>query len=156
MRTALDVDGQYRGRNPELAARVSGNPRGELGNPLFNAEHLYNFPHLSGNMSGTANTQIYVPGNYQRGSVTGPTRGDGVVTLYYPQSNATLAIFHVGGFGVRREGGRVTIGRTGGPGGGTAGNLHSHFELWRGRTGFLPPGAKRDAARIPFTPAFCP
>lgn len=93
--------------------------------------------------------------------MTGPSSGDGVVTLFYRElgnmRNVTLAVFHVADFGVQREGGRVRIGTTGGSGGGAGGtrNLHSHFELWKGNTRLLSPGRKRDAARVPFTPAFC-
>jgi hypothetical protein len=161
MRTTYDVDGQYRGRDPAAAAQFDRFDRGPYGNRFFDAEHLYNFPHLSGNLAGTENSEVYVPGNYVRGSMTGPSSGDGVVTLFYRQlgnmRNVTLAAFHVADFGVQREGGRVRIGTTGGPGGGAGGkrNLHSHFELWKGNTGLLSPGRKRDAARVPFTSAFC-
>jgi hypothetical protein len=132
-----------------------------MGNAFFDAEHLYNFPHLSGNLAGTANTEVYVPGNYS-GSPTGPTKGDAVTSFFYKDffgmKNVTLAIFHVADFGLERmSDGRVRIGTTGGSGGnsgGTTPNLHSHFELWQGR-GYRPPGAGRDAARIPLTPVIC-
>ena len=108
---------------------------------------------------------MYVPGNYVRGSVTRPTRGDAVVTVYYKNffglKNVTLAAFHIGDFGPQRSGGRLLIGTTGGPGGNESAtrpgspNLHSHFELWKGR-GYRPPGPGRDAARIALTPVICP
>ena len=161
-RTAYDYNGIYRGYDPAAEARLKGSSRIEMGNPLYDSEHLYWFPHLSGNQAGTENTDVYVPGNYQ-GQPTGPTRGDAVVTFYYPQlfgmKNVTLAVFHVADFGLQKVGDRVRIGRTGGPGGDSGGpspNRHAHFELWNGRTGFLPPGAKRDAARIPLTSVICP
>jgi RHS repeat-associated protein len=158
-RTDYDYNGVYRGRNPVFAAQVAGNGRNAAGNSFFDAEHLFNFPHLSGNQAGTENTTIYVPGNYS-GRPTGPTPTAGVVTFFYRtffgRSNVTLAVFHVGNFRLRRQGGRLRIGTTGGPGGFEGGNLHSHFELWEGNTGFLPPGDKRDAARIPLTPIICP
>lgn len=165
MRTRYDSEGQPRGRNPELAARVAGNTA-QMGTPVFDAEHLYNFPHLSGNIAGTENTGIYVPVGFDARSVTGPTQRDAVVTLYYPSIDFTLAIFHVGNFGIRRndrnDAGSIRIGTTGGRGGSSADrdparpNLHSHFELWNGRTGYLPPGEARNAARIPFVFAYCP
>jgi hypothetical protein len=165
MRTRYDADGQYRGRNPELVARVRGNTA-QIGTSVFDAEHLYNFPHLSGNLAGTQNTGVYVPAGFDPRSVTGPTLGDAIVTLYYPSVDFTLAMFHVGNFGIkstdRNEAGSIRIGTTGGPGGSSADidpsrpNLHSHFELWNGRAGYLPPGESRNAARIPFTFAYCP
>jgi len=128
--------------------------------PVWDAEHLYNSPHLSGNLAGTANTDIYVPGNY-RGQPSRPTPTAGVVLIYYPQlgslSNVTLAIYHVGNFGVIRDGDRVRIGTTGGPGGGIVGNLHAHFEIWNGRHTDVVDGPERFARRVyPFTSTFCP
>jgi len=38
MRTRYDSDGQYRGRNAELAARVEGNTS-QMGSSVFDAEH---------------------------------------------------------------------------------------------------------------------
>ena len=161
-RTAYDYNGRYRGYDPAAEARLKDSKRIEMGNPLYDAEHLYWFPHLSGNQAGTQNTEIYVPGDYQ-GRPTRPTPTDHVVTFYYPNflgmKNVTLAVFHVGDFGLERVNDRVRVGRTGGPGGDSGGpspNRHAHFELWKGKTGFLPPGAKRDAARIPLTPVICP
>lgn len=164
-RTAYDYNGRYSGRDPAAEARVAGNPRSEFSNPLFDVEHLYYFPHLSGNPGGTENTEVYVPGNYVRGSVTPPTRSDAVVTVYYKEffgvKDVTLAIFHVGDYGLQRTGDRLRIGSTGGPGGDESRsrpgspNKHAHFELWRGR-GYLKPGAGRDAARIALTPVICP
>jgi hypothetical protein len=165
MRTRYDADGQYRGRNPELAARVAANTA-QMGTPVFDAEHLYNFPHLSGNLAGTENTGIYVPAGFDPRSVTGPTKGDAIVTFYYPAVDFTLAIFHVNNFGIntndRNAAGSIRVGATGGPGGTSADrdpirpNLHSHFEIWNGRTGYLPPGDARNAARVPFTFVYCP
>jgi YD repeat-containing protein len=161
-RTAYDYNGRYRGLDPAARARTAGLPRSDFSSPVWDAEHLYNFPHLSGNLAGTENADIYVPGNYT-GRPTGPTKGDAIATFYYKNffgmKNVTLAVFHVGNFGTERmPDGSVRIGTTGGPGGNTPGsstpNLHSHFELWRGR-GYRPPGAGRDAARIPLTPVIC-
>jgi hypothetical protein len=165
MRTRYDADGNYRGRDPELAARVAGNSA-QMGTPAFDAEHLYNFPHLSGNLAGTQNSGVYVPSGYDPKSVTAPTPGDHIVTFYYPSVDFTLAIFHVNNFGInpndRNGAGSIRIGTTGGPGGTSADidparpNLHSHFEIWNGRTGYLPPGDARNAARVPFTFVYCP
>lgn len=163
-RTSYDDNGRYSGYDPAAQARVAGNPRSEFSNPLFDIEHLYYFPHLSGNQAGTENTDIYVPRNYV-GSPTGPTKGDAVTTFYYKKffgmKKVTLAVFHVDDFGLQREGGRVRIGATGGPGGESSAfrpgspNKHSHFELWKGH-GYRPPGPGRDAARIPLTRVICP
>jgi hypothetical protein len=111
-------------------------------------------------LAGTANTDIYVPGNY-RDQPTRPSPTAGVVLIYYPQlaslSNVTLAIYHVGNFGVTRDGDRVRIGTTGGPGGRSAGNLHAHFEIWNGRHSDVVDGPARIARRVyPFTSTFCP
>ena len=161
-RTAYDYNGRYRGLDPAARAAAAGLPRSDFSNPIWDAEHLYNFPHLSGNLAGTANADIYVPGNYT-GQPTGPTKSDAVVTFFYKSfffgvRIVTLAVFHVGNFGIERMvDGSVRIGSTGGPGGNTPGsspNLHAHFELWKGR-GYRPPGAGRDAARIPLTPVIC-
>ena len=159
MRTTYDFNGSYRGSNPEAAAKFNRDDRGEFGNRFFDSEHLYNFPHLSGNLAGTATTNVYIPSNYNRNSITKPTKDDNIVTAYYKnfgtEKNVTLAIFHVADFGVRSVANRTRIGTTGGLGGNSNGvNIHSHFELWRGR-GYQPPGASRDRARIPFTPVFC-
>jgi RHS repeat-associated protein len=160
MRTTYDFNGGYRGRNPQAAAKFSRNERGDMGNKFFDSEHLFNFPHLSGNLAGTATTNIYIPSNYVQGTITKPTKDDNIVTAYYKrfgtEKDVTLAIFHVADYGVRNVAGRLRIGTTGGLGGNSNGvNMHSHFELWRGR-GYRPPGPSRDAARIPFTPVFCP
>lgn len=48
--------------------------------PIWDSEHLFNSPHLSGNSAGTANTDIYVPGNFQ-GQPTRPSPGAGVVLI---------------------------------------------------------------------------
>lgn len=52
--------------------------------PIWDSEHLFNSPHLSGNSAGTANTDIYVPGNFQ-GQPTRPSPGAGVVLINYAQ-----------------------------------------------------------------------
>lgn len=166
MRTRYDYNGVYRGQDDLAAlvaiANVSRNGMPNDFDPIWDAEHLYNSPHLSGNLAGTANTEIYVPGNYV-GQPTSPSPNAGVVLIYYPQlgnlTNVTLAIYHVGNFNVRREGDRVRIGTTGGPGGGQGGNynLHSHFEIWNGRHTRVLEGRDRFAVRTqPFTAAFCP
>jgi len=165
MRTRYDSDGIYRGEDPVAAlgavGRVARNGMPTDYDPIWDAEHLYNSPHLSGNLAGTSNTDIYVPGNYQ-GQPTRPSPTAGVVLINYAQlgdlSNVTLAIYHVGNFGVQRmPDGRVRIGNTGGPGGSDAGNFHSHFEIWNGRHRDVVDGAERFARRVyPFTSAFCP
>ncbi len=79
-------------------------------------------------------------------------------------SNVTLAIYHVGNFGVQRmQDGRVRIGTTGGPGGDESKfrpgspNMHSHFEIWSGRYRDVVDGPERFARRVyPFTSVFCP
>ncbi len=69
MRTRYDYNGDYRGENAVEALRavsnVARNGMPKEYDPIWDAEHLYNSPHLSGNLAGTANTDIYVPGNYQ-------------------------------------------------------------------------------------------
>lgn len=49
----------------------------------------------------------------------------------------TLAVFHVGNFGIQRnntnDAGSVRIGTSGGLGGDTVGYRHSHLEVHRGR-----------------------
>jgi YD repeat-containing protein len=161
MRTRYDYLGNYRGADPELAARVRANTS-EMGTPYFDAEHLFNFPHLSGNLAGTENTDVFVPQGFDPKTVSGPTRGDGVVTIYNATLDVTVAAFHVKNFGVTvTKSGSIRLGTTGGPGGDSSRwdpskpNLHSHFEAWKGRTGYLPPGDKRNAARIPFVSVFC-
>jgi hypothetical protein len=117
MRTRYDYLGNYRGADPELAARVRGNTS-QMGTPYFDAEHLFNFPHLSGNLAGTENTDVFVPQGFDRKTVTGPTRGDAVVTIYNATLNVTVAAFHVKNFGVTvTKSGSVRLGTTGGPGG---------------------------------------
>lgn len=156
MRTRYDYLGNYRGRDPEFAEIVRGKTS-EMGTPYFEAEHLFNFPHLSGNFAGTANTDVFFPKGFDRKTVTGPTPRDAVVTMYNRNLDVTVAAFHVKDFRitVTREG-SIRVGTTGGRGADSSNkdptkpNLHSHFEAWRGRTGFLEGGADRNAARIPF------
>jgi len=165
MRTRYDVYGNYRGEDSVAALRVTAslarNGMPAEYDPLWDSEHLFNSPHLSGSSTGTANTDIYVPGNFQ-GQPTRPSAGAGVVLINYAQlgnlPNVTLAIYHVGNFGVQRmPDGRVRIGTTGGPGGRDAGNLHSHFEIWNGRYRDVVEGRARFARRLyPFTSTFCP
>jgi len=136
-----------------------------MGNRFFDAEHLWNFPHLAGSPDGTQNVGVFVPANYDPRTVSGPTLNDNIVTFYYErlgaETNVTLAVFHVGNYKLSNDGKRTRIGTTGGLGGDSSQsnpkspNRHVHFELWRGR-GFKPPGRKRDEARIPFVPVFCP
>jgi hypothetical protein len=71
-RTAYEYNGAYRGLDPATRARAAGLSGTGFSSPVWDAEHLYNFPHLSGNLAGTANADIYVPGNYT-GQPTGPT-----------------------------------------------------------------------------------
>jgi len=124
----------------------------------FDGEHLYYFGHVYGSDNGSESGNLYVPSGF-KGQPTPPTKTDGIVTLYYPQlwgmKNITLAVFHVGNFAVKPAGDRVQIGTIGGPGGNTSGYVHSHVEVWNGRTGYLPPGDKRDAARMSFSKVFC-
>jgi hypothetical protein len=117
MRTRYDYQGNYRGSDPELAARVRENTS-QMGTPYFDAEHLFNFPHLSGNLAGTVNTDVLVPKGFNPRTVTGPTRDDAVVTIYNAELNITVAAFHVQNFGVTvTKGGAIRLGTTGGPGG---------------------------------------
>lgn len=90
--TAFEYNGVYRGRDPKKVANMDrsaryGDPRsgGLSGNSYFDAEHLYNFPHLSGNKDATQNTEIYVPPDFE-GQPTKPTPGSGVVTLFYKKA----------------------------------------------------------------------
>ncbi|HEX7313995.1 MAG TPA: RHS repeat-associated core domain-containing protein, partial [Pyrinomonadaceae bacterium] len=168
MRTRFDYTGIYRGLDADAVARaiafVARNGRPQEYDPVWDSEHLANSPHLSGNMAGTQNTDILVPGNYE-GQPTPPTVGANVVLIYYPvlgkQKNVTLAIFHVANFNPQRVGTRVRIGTTGGKGGDETvfrpgrPNKHAHFEVWRGRhAAVLADGPRRDAVRIPFYRVF--
>ncbi len=182
MRTAIDINGSNHGYNPEATARamaydasrttprrMSSSSDGLAFNPRFDEEHLYNFPHLSGNLAGTENTEIYGPGGFS--GQTGPSGDQDIYTFYYPRlgnlMDITIAIFHVADFGIQQSNpnaaGSIRIGRTGGTGrdsgprsGRLGPNRHSHFELWNGGNGYLRAGGARDAARTPFVRAFCP
>ncbi|HEX7176780.1 MAG TPA: hypothetical protein VF240_16060 [Pyrinomonadaceae bacterium] len=77
IRIDYDHQANYRGRDPEFAAEQLAKfgrfGKGAFGsNPVFDAEHLYNFPHLSGSKDGRSNTKVFVPGNF-KGTPTGPT-----------------------------------------------------------------------------------
>jgi hypothetical protein len=149
--------GQYRGYDPKLDALRAKYVRNPFSDQ-FDGEHLYFFGHVYGNDSGTGSADLYVPVG-SKGQPTSPTKTDAIVTLYYPHlwglTNITLAVFHVGDFAVKPAGNRIQIGTIGGPGGNTPGYMHSHIEVWSGRTGYLPPGDKRDAARMSFSQVFC-
>jgi hypothetical protein len=111
-------------------------------------------------ISREANTDIFVPAGYQ-GQPTRPSPTARVVLINYAHlgnlNNVTLAIYHVGNFGVQPAGDRVRIGTTGGPGGADSGDFHSHFELWNGRYKDVVDGPERFARRVyPFTSVFCP
>lgn len=164
MRTRDDANGVYRGENPVAALQatsaVARNGMPKEYDPIWDSEHLYNSPHVSGNIAGTVNTDIFVPAGYQ-GQPTRPTPNGGVVLINYAHlgnlNNVTLAIYHVGNFGVQPAGDRVRIGTTGGPGGADAGNFHSHFEIWNGKYRNVVDGPERFARRVyPFTSVFCP
>jgi len=112
--------------------------------------HLSYAMHLYGSEDGTAETQLYVPMGFISNS-NEPTPTDAAVTFYYPilgnLTDVTLAVFHVADFHLSYEGGRVCIGRIGGPGGSIRSYRHAHLEFYRGDTG-LPLAAARVKLRI--------
>ncbi|MFN2516132.1 MAG: hypothetical protein ABR556_07945 [Pyrinomonadaceae bacterium] len=118
--------------------------------------HLSYAMHLYGSEDGTAETEIYVPLGFTSHS-NEPTPTDAVVTFYYPRignlKDVTVAVFHIADFALRDDGGRVRIGKIGGPGGSKASYKHSHVEFYRGDTG-LPPLTARIKARIDPTTVF--
>jgi hypothetical protein len=112
--------------------------------------HLSYAMHLYGSADGTAETEVYVPMGFISNS-NEPTPTDAAVTFYYPKlgnlTDVTLAVFHVADFHLSYEGGRVCIGRIGGPGGSIGSYRHAHLEFYRGNTG-LPLAASRVKLRI--------
>lgn len=83
---AYKIRRQHRGEDLVAAlgavGRVARNGMPTDYDPIWDAERLYNSPHLSGNLAGTTNTDIYVPGNYQ-GQPTRPSPTAGVVLINY-------------------------------------------------------------------------
>ena len=119
--------------------------------------HLTNTAHIYGNGSGTASGNLYVPAGGRRTS--GPSPTDAVVTFYYSQlgnqSNVTLAVFHVGNYGMSSADDRVRIGTIGGPGGGEDPSyVHSHIEIYKGNVR-LPVLKDRAGLRINPASVFC-
>jgi hypothetical protein len=112
--------------------------------------HLSYAVHLYGNLSGTADSPLYIPTGFTlRSNQPSPT--DAAVTFYYPRlgnlTDVTLAVFHVADFEIRPEGNRVRIGNIGGMGGSSPLYKHSHIEFYRGNSG-LPPAEARMRLRV--------
>src|SRR5258706_4299193 len=86
MRTRYDANGSYRGEHPAAALQatsaVARNGMPKDYDPIWDSEHLYNSPHLSGNLAATPNTDIFVPAGYQ-GQLTRPTPHGRVVLINY-------------------------------------------------------------------------
>ena len=108
-RTAYDYNGRYRGLDPAARAAAAGLPRSDFSNPIWDAEHLYNFPHLSGNLA-EPRTPTYTFPETTQDSRLGRPKVMPVVTFFYKSffgvSNVTLAVFHVGNFGIGADGRR--------------------------------------------------
>lgn len=119
-------------------------------NGLILSGHLSHAMHLYGSFDGRGETSIYVPAGFTSHSGS-PTPTDAAVTFFYPRlgnfSNVTMAVFHIAGFAISREGERVRIGTVGGRGGSYAFYKHSHIEFYRGNTG-LPSASARQRLRI--------
>lgn len=108
-------------------------------------------------IEGRFTGDLYVPAGGRRTS--GPSPTDAVVTLYYSQlgskSNVTLAVFHVGDYGISSAGDRSRIGTIGGPGGGEDPSyVHSHIEIYKGNVR-LPALSARAGLRINPASVFC-
>ena len=118
--------------------------------------HLSYAMHLYGSQDGTGDSALYVPPGFTQHS-SEPSPIDAAVIFYYPRlgklTDVTLAVFHVADFQLSDEGGRVRIGRLGGPGGSSASYKHSHIEFYHGNTG-LPSVAARPRLRIDPTTVF--
>ena len=132
----------------------NGNYRGTLnGIP----GHLTDRMHIYGSVDGTQDTTVFVPANYDQVTVLGP----GSIAFHYQQlgdrQNVLLVVFHVADYALGPiEGGRRSIGRTGGPGNEDSTNYrHAHFELFSGRR-YPTTEAERAGKRIPFSDVFCP
>src|SRR5262249_60333846 len=85
-------------------SRVAQNGMPKDYDPIWDSEHLYNSPHLSGNMAGTANTEIFFPAGYQ-GQPTRPTPNGGGGLIKYAALGKRKQIKrgdnHDGNFSVR-------------------------------------------------------
>ena len=147
---------------PATDAWRNGQNRSQAGGPNPNQwGHLNGYSgHIYGSSPGTSDTTLYVPGNFS--SYTPPSGNDAVATFFYRQlgnqRNVTLAVFHVGNFGIQRNNtnnaGSVRIGTSGGLGGDTVGYRHSHLEVHRGR-GLPATMRARNRTRQFFSRVFC-
>jgi YD repeat-containing protein len=148
---------------PATDAWRNGQNRSQAGGPQPNQwGHLNGYSgHIYGSSPGTSDTTLYVPGNFS--SYTPPSGNDAAATFYYRQlgnqRNVTLAVFHVGNFGIQRnntnDAGSVRIGTSGGLGGETVGYRHSHLEVHAGR-GLPATMRARNRTRQFFSRVFCP
>jgi hypothetical protein len=92
---------------PATDAWRNGQNRSQAGGPNPNQwGHLNGYSgHIYGSSPGTSDTTLYVPGNFS--SYTPPSGNDAVATFFYRQlgnqQNVTLAVFHVGNFGIQRN-----------------------------------------------------
>ena len=143
---------------PGLSSKYPGY-RGDVvgANGQIYPGHLTYSAHIYGNTEGTGSGDLYVPAGGRRTS--GPSPTDAVVTFYYSQlgsqSNVTLAVFHVGDYGISSAGTRVRIGTIGGRGGGEDPSyVHSHIEIYKGNVR-LPALNARAGLRINPASVFC-
>ena len=130
--------GGYRGYDPKVPA--SADP---------DMQHLYFFPHLT-SPDGNERTPVFVPGDFKYIGQMTIRKENGPIRMFYSaKRDATVFITHLADFnkGIR-AGDRFRVGYTGGKGGDTAGNLHVHFAVHKGR-GF------NASNRVPFSTIFC-
>jgi hypothetical protein len=105
--------------------------------------HLSDFAiHIYGSRDQTKDTRIFVPlGGIHTLSATDKD-GNNVDLFYYGNLNGigkyTIAVLHLDRSPYQREGNRLFIGMTGGPGGDSATDRHVHIELLRGRWTTFP------------------
>jgi hypothetical protein len=145
-------------------ASTSGLDRSQADGPLPNQwGHLLGYSaHLYGSQVGVSDTQVYVPDGFT--NYLPPSGSDAIAQFYYPelggQSDVTLAVFHVHGFGIRRNdrnaAGSVRIG-TSGLNNQHRNYRHTHLEVHRG---WPAPMSKKDfnkrnETRIFFPNLFC-
>jgi hypothetical protein len=98
--------------------------------------------HLLGSMDGSKNTNVYIPSNgiipkQFLGKVPKTdSKGNTYIFVHFNKlgnlTNVTLAIFHLDNIQKTRDGNRILVGRTGGPGGYFIDDMHAHFELYDG------------------------
>jgi hypothetical protein len=121
---------------PDNYAWFRGDFVGENG--MLYSGHLSSALHLYGSKDGRGDTAVYVPAGFKRVS-SEPGPDDGAVVFYYDRLGSigpvTLVVFHVRDFELKREGGRVRIGVTGGVGGEALTYRHVHIEAYYGDVG---------------------